>query len=141
MNPLLVDEVIHYLMHRWGKKYDFRLFRRGKFVYFQMMWGFLGQESFPLSEDEYKKSIADKIEILNRCGYSEEVREWLKKVNAKPRLGRLSLAIPLLLLNIHIYLKSQFYQLSIFCIHLHLKEMIPVQETPTSFENKQIFLV
>ena len=88
MNPLLVDEVIHYLIHRWGKKYDFRLFKRGKFVYFQMMWGFLGQESFPLSEDEYKKSIADKIEILNRCGYSEEVRAWLKKVNDKPRLGR-----------------------------------------------------
>ena len=53
-----------------------------------MMWGFLGQESFPLSEHEYKKSIADKIEILNRCGYSEEVREWLKKVIARPRLGR-----------------------------------------------------
>ena len=88
MNPLLVDEVIHYLIHRWGKKYDFILFRRGKFVYFQMMWGFLGQESFPLSEVEYKKSIADKIEILNRGGYSEEVREWLKKVNARPRLGR-----------------------------------------------------
>ena len=88
MNPLLVDEVIHYLIHRGGKKYDFRLFRRGKFVYFQMMWGFLGQESFPLSEEEYKKSIADKIEILNRCGYSEEVRLWLMNVNAKPRLGR-----------------------------------------------------
>ena len=88
MKPLLVDEVIHYLINRWGKKYDFRLFRRGKFVYFQMMWGFLGQESFPLSEVEYKKSIADKIEILNRGGYSEEVREWLKKVNARPRLGR-----------------------------------------------------
>jgi len=54
MNPLLVDEVILYLIHRWGKKYDFRLFRRGKCVYFQMMWVFLGQESFPLSEDEYK---------------------------------------------------------------------------------------
>ena len=88
MNPLLVDEVIHYLIHRWGKKYDFRLFRRGKFVYFQMMWGFIGQESFPLSEDEYKKSIADKIENVNRCGYSEEVRQWLMNVNAKPRLGR-----------------------------------------------------
>ncbi len=88
MNPLQVDEVIHYLIHRWGKKYDFRLFRRGKFLYFQMMWGFLGQESFPLSEDEYKNSLADKIEILNRCGYSEEVREWLKKVNSRPRLGR-----------------------------------------------------
>jgi len=47
MNPLLVDEVIHYLIHRWVKKYDFRLFRRGKFVYFLMMLRFLEQESFP----------------------------------------------------------------------------------------------
>ena len=88
MNPLLVDEVIHYLIDRWGKKYDFRLFKRGEYLYFQMMWGFLGQESFPLNEVEYKKSIADKIEILNRCGYSDVVREWLNKVNARPRLGR-----------------------------------------------------
>ena len=51
MKPLVVDEIIHYLIHRWGKKYDFRLFKRGNFLYFQMMWGFLGQESFPLSED------------------------------------------------------------------------------------------
>jgi len=88
MKPLVVDEIIHYLIYRWGKKYDFRLFKRGNYLYFQMMWGFLGQESFPLDEMEYKKSIADKIEILNRCGYSEEVREWLKKVNSRPRLGR-----------------------------------------------------
>ena len=53
-----------------------------------MMQAFLGQESFPLNEIEYRKSIADKIEILNRCGYSDEVREWLKKVNSRPRLGR-----------------------------------------------------
>ena len=88
MRPLVVEEIIHYLIHRWGKKYDFRLFKRGDYIYLQMMWGFLGQESFPLNEMEYKKSIADKIEILNRCGYSDEVREWLKKVNSKPRLGR-----------------------------------------------------
>ena len=88
MRPLVVEEIIHYLIHRWGKKYDFRLFKRGDYIYLQMMWGFLGQESFPLNEMEYKKSIADKLEILNRCGYSDEVREWLKKVNSKPRLGR-----------------------------------------------------
>ena len=35
-----------------------------------------------------KKSLADKIEILNRCGYSEEVRVWIKNVKARPRLGR-----------------------------------------------------
>ena len=37
-------------------------------------------------------------------------------------------------------LKSQFIHLSIFYIHLHLKGMIPVQEIPTSFENKGICL-
>tara|TARA_B100000424_G_C22722356_1_gene392246 strand:- start:291 stop:608 length:318 start_codon:yes stop_codon:yes gene_type:complete len=88
MKPLVVDEIIHYLIYRWGKKYDFRLFKRGKYLYLQMMWGFLGQESFPLNEEEYKKSLADKIEILNRCGYSEEVRVWIKNVKARPRLGR-----------------------------------------------------
>ena len=88
MKPLEVDEIIYYLINRWGKKYDFRLFRRTDNLYFQMMWKFLEQESFPLSEIEYKESLAEKIEILNRGGYADQVREWLRTVNSKPRLGR-----------------------------------------------------
>tara|TARA_B100000674_G_C37423090_1_gene725978 strand:- start:134 stop:451 length:318 start_codon:yes stop_codon:yes gene_type:complete len=88
MNPLVVDEIIYYLVNRWGKKYDFRLFTRKNSLYLQMMWKFLEQESFPMSEEEYKISLAEKIEILNRCGYSEEVRNWLRTVNSRPRLGR-----------------------------------------------------
>ena len=88
MNPLVVDEIIYYLVNRWGKKYDFRLFTRKNSLYLQMMWKFLEQESFPMSEEEYKMSLAEKIEILNRCGYSEEVRNWLRTVNSRPRLGR-----------------------------------------------------
>ena len=88
MNPLVVDGIIYYLVNRWGKKYDFRLFTRKNSLYLQMMWRFLEQESFPMSEEEYKVSLAEKIEILNRCGYSEEVRNWLRTVNSRPRLGR-----------------------------------------------------
>ena len=88
MNPLAVDEIIYYLVNRWGKKYDFRLFTRQNSLYFQMMWKFLEQESFPLTEEEYKSSLAEKLEILNRCGYSDEVRIWLRTVNSRPRLGR-----------------------------------------------------
>tara|TARA_B100001287_G_scaffold81864_1_gene68181 strand:+ start:624 stop:941 length:318 start_codon:yes stop_codon:yes gene_type:complete len=88
MNPLVVEEIIYYLVNRWGKKYDFRLFTRSNNLYFQMMWKFLEQESFPLTEEEYKSSLAEKIEILNRCGYSDEVRNWLRTVNSRPRLGR-----------------------------------------------------
>ena len=88
MKPLEVEEIIYYLVNRWGKKYDFRLFKRSNYLYFQMMWKYLEQKSFIISETEYKKSIADKLEILNRCGYSDEVRKWLQTVNARPRLGR-----------------------------------------------------
>ena len=88
MKPLVLEEIIYYLINRWGKRYDFRLFKRKNFLYFQMMWKFLEQESFPLSEEEYEKSLSEKIEILNRCGYSDEVRNWLKTVNSRPRLGR-----------------------------------------------------
>ena len=88
MNPLAVDEIIYYLVNRWGKKYDFRLFTRKNNLYFQMMWKFLEQESFPLTEEEYMTSLAEKLEILNRCGYSDEVRNWLRTVNSRPRLGR-----------------------------------------------------
>ena len=88
MNPLAVEEIIYYLVNRWGKKYDFRLFTRKNTLYFQMMWKFLEQASFPLTEEEYKISLAEKLEILNRCGYSDEVRNWLRTVNARPRLGR-----------------------------------------------------
>ena len=96
MKPLEVDEVIYYLVNRWGRKYDFRLFTRNRFLYLQMMWKYLEQESFYMSELEYKNSLAEKIEILNRCGYSGEVREWLQNEKSRPRLGRaLSLQLPL----------------------------------------------
>ena len=74
MKPLVLEEIIYYLNKRWGRRYDFRLFARKNILYFQMMWKFLEQESFPLSEEEYKQSLAEKIEILNRCGYSDDVR-------------------------------------------------------------------
>ena len=88
MKPLVLEEIIYYLINRWGKRYDFRLFTRKNVLYFQMMWKFLEQESFHLSEKEYKEALAEKIEILNRGGYSNEVREWLQTVNVRPRLGR-----------------------------------------------------
>ncbi len=88
MKPLGIDEIIYYLDNRWGRKYDFRLFKRKDYLYFQMMWKYLEQESFPLSEAQYKASLSEKIEILNRGGYSDFVREWLRTADSKPRLGR-----------------------------------------------------
>ena len=58
------------------------------------MWGFLEQQSFPLSKSDYLKNLANVLEVVNRLGKSSEVRGWLSAVEGKPRPGK-SLSLPL----------------------------------------------
>ncbi len=86
--PISVDEVVDCLRKRWLVSYQLRLFRRGGFIYLQMMWGYLEQKSFPLTEEEYMNSLAHIIEIINRGGLAYQVRNWLNHEKSKPRVGR-----------------------------------------------------
>ena len=58
------------------------------------MWGFLEQQSFPLSEEEYRQNLAEVLDVINRLNLSVEVRSWLFYLKDKPRLGR-ALSLPL----------------------------------------------
>ncbi len=86
--PLSVKEVMTCLRDRWGVSYDLKLVIRRDRLYLHMMWGYLEQQSFPLDEEGYKSHLNNVLEIINRLGLSEFVREWLKSVPSKPRLGR-----------------------------------------------------
>ncbi len=86
--PLTVDEVITCFRCRWGVSYDLRLIARGGHLYFQVMWGYLEQQSFPKTEESYRLDIKHVLEIINRIGQSAFVREWIENVNARPRIGR-----------------------------------------------------
>ncbi len=86
--PLTVDEVITCFRYRWGVSYDLRLLSRGGHLYFQIMWGYLEQQSFPKTEESYRLDIKEVLEIINRIGQAAFVREWLENVNARPRIGR-----------------------------------------------------
>ena len=60
-----------------------------------MMWGYLEQQSFPLDEESYQIHLNNTLEIINRLGLADLVREWIKTVDSKPRLGRaLTLFLP-----------------------------------------------
>ena len=63
-------------------------------MYLQMMWRFLEQQSFPLDEDTFRENLNRTLEIINRAGQSDCVRNWVKNVQAKPRLGR-AITLPL----------------------------------------------
>ena len=60
-SPLEVEEVIECLHVRWGASYDMRLLIRDGFLYLQVMWAFLEQQSFPFDEIAYKLRISGVV--------------------------------------------------------------------------------
>ena len=93
-SPLEVEEVIQCLRRRWGVTYDLRLLIKKDRIYLQMMWGFVEQQSFPMNEETFKEHLNRTLEIINRGGQSDFVRNWLENVQAKPRLGK-AITLPL----------------------------------------------
>ena len=94
--PLEAEEVMECLRMRWGVTYDLRLLIKRDRFYLQMMWGFLEQQSFPMNEETFRDHLNRILEIINRGGNSDFVRNWLENVQAKPRLGKvITLPLPM----------------------------------------------
>jgi hypothetical protein len=94
--PLCAAEVVDLLRQRWQASYDLQLVRRHGRLYFQVMWGYLEQQSFPLSPEDYTARIEALVANLNGLGVADQVRRWLSTTRDRPRLGKaLSLALEL----------------------------------------------
>ncbi len=85
--PLEVDEVIKFFRKRWGVSYEMKIVFKGKKCFLQIMWRYLEQQSFSLSEKQYREELAQVIDMVNRLGKTSEVRGWLLNVQGKPRVG------------------------------------------------------
>tara|TARA_B100002051_G_scaffold201778_1_gene191815 strand:+ start:286 stop:687 length:402 start_codon:yes stop_codon:yes gene_type:complete len=92
--PLTAAELLSILRERWGASYDLQLHRRAGRLYLQVMWAYLEQQSFPLTESDYLERLEQLVEQLNGIGQAEEVRNWLQTTRDKPRLGK-ALSFPL----------------------------------------------
>jgi len=94
--PLRAEEVLALLRQRWQASYDLQLVRRQGRIYCQVMWGYLEQQSFPLTPEQYRQRLEELVTMLNGLGVAEQVRQWLSTTRDKPRLGKaLSLALEL----------------------------------------------
>jgi hypothetical protein len=91
---LSASELIRLLRNRWQASYDLRLVRRQGRLYFQVMWGHLEQQSFPMTPLAYEERLAEVAATLNEVGAADQVRSWLETTRDKPRMGKaLSLAL------------------------------------------------
>ena len=92
--PLQADEVLALLRQRWQFSHALQLVQRNGRLYFQVMWNHLEQQSFPLSDTDYRQALEEITATLNGLGVAGQVRDWLRTTRDKPRLGR-ALSLPL----------------------------------------------
>lgn len=82
------------LLDKWGYSYDLQLRRTQGKVWLQVMWRYLEQASFPLSEAQYLLHLDQIALYLNEWGQAEHVKVWIGETRERPRLGK-AVGIPL----------------------------------------------
>lgn len=88
------QELHELLLSKWGRSYDIQLRQvKGK-VYCQVMWKYLEQASFPLSEQEYFEHLNAIANYLTAWGTIEQVKSYVDMTKEHPRLGKV-VSIPL----------------------------------------------
>ncbi|AFY70663.1 hypothetical protein Pse7367_2402 [Thalassoporum mexicanum PCC 7367] len=87
-------ELRQIIVAKWGFSYDIQLRRLKDRIIAQVMWRYLEQASFPLSEAEYLDRLGVVATYFSDWGVTEQVKEFIQTTKSKPRLGK-AVNIPL----------------------------------------------
>ncbi|MDJ0619374.1 MAG: DUF3067 family protein [Calothrix sp. MO_192.B10] len=87
-------ELQQLLCDKWGHSYDVQLRRTQGKIFVQVMWKYLEQASFPLTEAEYQEHLDTVANYLHAMGSVEKVQTFIQKTRERPRLGK-AVSIPL----------------------------------------------
>lgn len=84
------------LIDKWGFSFDVQFRRTQGKIFFQVMWRYLEQASFPLSEEDYLAHLDQVVLYLHEWGQADYVQQWIAETRERPRLGK-AVSIPLTL--------------------------------------------
>jgi Domain of unknown function (DUF3067) len=82
------------LLTKWGRSYDIQIRRTQGKIFVQIMWKYLEQASFPLSEVEYLAHLDTIASYLAAWDSITQVQAEIAKSRERPRLGK-AVSIPL----------------------------------------------
>ncbi len=88
------QELQQLIFNKWGCSYDVQVIRVKDKIYFQVMWKYLEQASFPLSETEYAQHLETIAGYLTDWGAVNQVQVGVLEAKNRPRLGK-AVSIPL----------------------------------------------
>ena len=81
------------LLEKWGYSYDIQLRKLPRKIFFQVMWRYQEQASFPMNEAEYVAHLDDVAAYLNAWGAAEQIQSFIQETSDRPRLGK-AVSIP-----------------------------------------------
>ncbi|WZN64994.1 DUF3067 domain-containing protein [Chloropicon roscoffensis] len=89
--PMDGEELKSLVMERWGRAYDTRICRRrdglgAMRLYLQVMWKYLGQRSFPMSEERYDEQLGAVAELISEWGCADQIRKEIAECEKNPVL-------------------------------------------------------
>jgi len=87
-------ELHQLLLSKWGCSYDIQLRRTQGKIFVLIMWKYLEQASFPLTEAEYFAHLETVANYLQAWGGSTQVQAYIQQTRDRPRLGK-AVSIPL----------------------------------------------
>ncbi len=88
------QELRQLLISKWGRSYDIQLRRTQGKIFVLIMWKYLEQVSFPMTEEEYLEHLSAVGAYLQAWGGVEQVQAYIQQTKERPRLGK-AVSIPL----------------------------------------------
>ncbi|PSO65082.1 MAG: DUF3067 domain-containing protein [Cyanobacteria bacterium QH_2_48_84] len=88
------QELHQLLLNKWGRSYDIQFRRIRDKIFVQVMWKYLEQASFPLTETQYLEHLDTVSSYIDAWGGASQVQNYIETTRERPRLGR-AVSIPL----------------------------------------------
>ena len=88
------DELHQLLIAKWGVSFDVQLKRSQNKFLLQIMWRYLEQKSFPMTEDQYMEHLNAVASYLSAWDGEAQVRQFIEQTSERPRVG-VAVSIPI----------------------------------------------
>lgn len=88
------SELQQLIFNKWGCSYDVQVIRIKDKIYFQVMWKYLEQASFPLSQSQYSQHLETIASYITDWGVVNQIQVGVLEAKNRPRLGK-AVSIPL----------------------------------------------
>ena len=88
------EDLHQLLLNKWGRSYDVKLRRTQGKMFVQVMWKYLEQVSFPMTEEEYLAHLDAVANYITAWGGVGQVQNYIERTSDRPRLGK-AVSIPI----------------------------------------------